>query len=79
MKEKKRIKIDGKHWEGIIKLPCFRALKNVEVLYLLVAADYVDGEKLGYEDRYYYTRADIGDELVEYDNGEWEVKYANKH
>lgn len=78
MKIKQQISISGRNWNDIVQLSCFRALKKVDVLYVLVGADYVDGQRLGYEDSYYSTRANIGDTLIEHADGSWEVRHNNE-
>lgn len=73
MNEKQRILVDGKHWEGIVRLPCFRELTHWNHWSVLVVADYVNGEEVGYEDEWYGTAAHVGDTIVEYADGLWGV------
>lgn len=73
MKTIKQIKVSGKHWEDILKLSCFRELSHYENWSLLVSVDYLNGEELSYEDSFYGIIVNVGDTLVEYDNGKWGV------
>lgn len=79
MKEKQRITISGRHWEDIIKLSCFRELQHYAAWTVRVSAAYVDGIPTSGDDDWYGVLCYVGDTLIEYDNGDWEVKHANKH
>lgn len=77
MKEKQRITITGKHWEDIIKLPCFRELQHYAAWTLHVSAAYIDGIPASGNDDCYDVLCYVGDTLIEYDNGDWGVSYKN--
>lgn len=74
MKEKQRILVDGKHWDGILKLPCFYDLCRWEdgTFVLKVWASYYE-EKRRPLYAGYFAYAYIGDTIVEYDDGLWGV------
>lgn len=76
MKIKQTIKIEGRNWNDLMRLGCVREIKDTGgVVTVLVSAVYEDGRELAYVDVVYGTWANIGDMLIEYDNGTWEVRH----
>lgn len=75
MKEKQRIQVSGRHWDDIIKLPCFRALvrNGMGGLSLYANVRWADGEREVMMDDD-AVLVNPGDWLVKYDNGKWGVE-----
>ena len=70
MKEKRRITFTGKNLNDIFKLPCVQCIRKKEGKPLVVLAhSYLQT---------FRAVAHIGDTLVEYDNGLWEIEHV-KH
>jgi hypothetical protein len=67
MKEVRRIKFTGKNLNDVFSLPCVRKIiKIVNKPQLVIDPFVLVGNPL-------MAVARIGDELVEYDNGQWEI------
>lgn len=70
MEIKKKIQITGKNWNDLINLPCFRELRHYGNIWkVLIVVNYKDMEPQGF----YPTFAKVGDTLVEYTDGGWEL------
>lgn len=78
MNIKQKIQISGRNWNDIIRLSCFRELQHYADWTLRVSATYVDGIPVSGDDDWYGIIAYIGDTLIEYETGGWEVKHAHK-
>ncbi len=67
MKEVRRVKFTGKNLNDVFALPCVRKIiKIVNKPQLVINPFLMVGNPL-------MDVARIGDELVEYDNGKWEI------
>lgn len=67
MKEVRRIKFTGKNLNDVFALPCVRKIiKIYDKPQLVIGPFLMAGNPL-------MDVARIGDELVEYDNGQWEI------
>lgn len=71
MKVKQSIAITGRNWNDIITLPCFRELKHYSTWTLVLKLDYVNGKRTGYDDDWCGVLANLGDVIVQYENGKW--------
>jgi hypothetical protein len=68
MKEVRRVKFTGKNLNDVFALPCVRKIiKIVDKPQLIIDQFMLVGNPLLMGVAY------IGDELVEYDNGQWEI------
>lgn len=61
---KRKIYIDGKHWENILQLPCVRGLNKRD-------EEYVVKVKVGKASTVF---AEAGDAIVENNDGSWRVE-----
>lgn len=70
---KQKIKITGRNWNDIISLPCFRSLHRSPLagdFDVVVDTDYIfDGVIRSHN----LLIAEVGDTLVEYTDGGWEL------
>ena len=67
MKEVRRIKFTGKNLNDVFALPCVKKIiKVVNKPQLVIAPFMIAGNPL-------MDVTHIGDELVEYENGQWEI------
>lgn len=74
---KQKIEITGRNWNDIISLPCFRSLRRSPLaggFDVMVDADYIfDGVIKSHN----LLIAKVGDTLVEYADGGWELIIKN--
>ena len=69
MKEVRRVKFTGKNLNDVFALPCVRKIIKIDDKPLLVINQFmIVGNPLMDA-----VVVRIGDELVEYDNGQWEI------
>lgn len=71
MNIKQSISITGKNWNDIINLPCFRELRHYNTWTLILKLDFVNGKPVSYEDEWEGVIANLGDVIVQYENGKW--------
>lgn len=62
---KRKIFIDGKHWDNILSLPCVRGLGKRSDNGIVVKVKVAKGS---------YIYAGVGDALVEDETGSWHVE-----
>lgn len=71
MNIKQQITITGRNWNDLLSLPCFRELKHYSTWTLVLHVDYIDGKAASCDDYWYGVIANLGDTIVQYDNGKW--------
>ena len=64
MKEVQRVKFTGKNLNDVFALPCVRKVLKIDDKPLIVINPFMMVDN---------PLVRIGDELVEYDNGQWEI------
>lgn len=77
MEIKQKIKITGRNWNDIISLPCFRLLRHYPLtgdFDVLVDTGYISD---GVIKSHNLLVAKVGDTLVEYTDGGWELIIRN--